>query len=79
MSVILYHSFGFFACSLGIGEYLVFGPETGRGKGRFRICDPFADERCSQALLDSLATTDVGTGATDTGRGRRCLQRGVGV
>jgi hypothetical protein len=34
--------------------------ETGRGKDRFKIRDLFADERCSQAILDFLATTDVG-------------------
>jgi hypothetical protein len=31
--------------------------ETGRGKDRL---DFFADERCSQTILDFLATTDVG-------------------
>ena len=34
--------------------------ETGRGKSRFKIRDLFADERCSRAILDFLATTDVG-------------------
>jgi len=34
--------------------------ETGKGKGLFKIRDHFADERCSQAILDLLATTDVG-------------------
>jgi hypothetical protein len=36
------------------------GSETERGKDRFRIRDLFADERCSQAILDFLTTTDVG-------------------
>jgi len=30
--------------------------ETGRAKDRFRIRDLFADERCSQAILDFLST-----------------------
>jgi hypothetical protein len=35
--------------------------ETGRGKDWLKIRDLFADERCSQAILDFLAvTTDVG-------------------
>jgi len=34
--------------------------ETGRGDGRPEIRDLFADERCSQAILDLLAATDVG-------------------
>ena len=34
--------------------------ETGRGKDRLKIWDLFAGERCSQATLDFLATTDVG-------------------
>ena len=34
--------------------------ETGRGKRRWRAHELFADQRCSQALLDSLTTTDVG-------------------
>jgi hypothetical protein len=33
---------------------------TGRGKDRFKIRDLFAVERCSQAVLDFLSTTDVG-------------------
>jgi hypothetical protein len=33
---------------------------TGRRKNRSRIRDLFADERCSQAILDFLSTTDVG-------------------
>jgi len=32
---------------------------TGR-KNRFKIRDLFADERCSQAILNFLSTTDVG-------------------
>ena len=35
-------------------------PGPTRGKDRTKIAELFADERCSQALLDSLATTDVG-------------------
>jgi len=34
--------------------------ETGRGKWRWRAQELFADQRCSQALLDFLTTTDVG-------------------
>jgi hypothetical protein len=34
--------------------------ETGRGKDQLKIRDLFADERCSQAILDFLATTDLG-------------------
>jgi hypothetical protein len=41
--------------------------ETGRGKDRFRLRDLFADERCSQAILDFLATTDVGRLASEAG------------
>jgi len=33
--------------------------ETGRGKRRWRAHGLFADQRCSQVLLDSLTTTDV--------------------
>jgi hypothetical protein len=33
---------------------------TGRGKRRFKIRDLFADERCSQMVLDFLSTTEVG-------------------
>jgi hypothetical protein len=33
---------------------------TGSGKDRFKIWDLFADERCSQANLNFLATTDMG-------------------
>jgi len=38
------------------------GSVTGgrEGKDRFKIRDLFADERCSRAILDFLATTDVG-------------------
>jgi len=38
-------------------EDLVAG--TGRGKDRFKFWDLFADERCSQAVLDFLSTTGV--------------------
>ena len=34
--------------------------ETGRGKDRFKISELSADERCSEAILDFLATTEVG-------------------
>ena len=34
--------------------------ETGRWKSRWKIRDLLADERCSQAVLDFLSTTDVG-------------------
>jgi hypothetical protein len=34
--------------------------ETGRWKSRWKGRDQLADERCSRAVLDFLATTDVG-------------------
>jgi hypothetical protein len=34
--------------------------ETGKGKNRWKVRDLLADERCSRAVLDFLATTDVG-------------------
>jgi len=34
--------------------------EVGRGKDRFKIRDRLAYRRCSQAVLDSLSTADVG-------------------
>ena len=34
--------------------------ETGRGKRRWRAHELFAEQRCSQALLDFLTATDVG-------------------
>jgi len=34
--------------------------ETGRGKRRWRAPELFADQRCSQAVLDCLSSTDVG-------------------
>jgi len=34
--------------------------ETGRWKDRWKVRDPLADGRCSRAVLDFLATTDVG-------------------
>jgi len=34
--------------------------ETGWGKDRFKTLELFADERCSKAILDFLATTEVG-------------------
>jgi hypothetical protein len=40
--------------------------ETGRARNRFKIRDLFADERCSRAILDLLATTDVGQRIPDT-------------
>jgi hypothetical protein len=35
------------------------------GKDRFKIRDLLADMRCSQAILEFLATTDVGRRAPD--------------
>ena len=35
-------------------------PGRTRGRGSTKIAELFADERCSQAILDFLATTDVG-------------------
>jgi len=34
--------------------------ETAKGKDRWKIRDLLADERCGQAALDFLSTTDVG-------------------
>ena len=34
--------------------------EIARGKNRLKIRDLFADERCSQSILDFLSATDVG-------------------
>jgi hypothetical protein len=34
--------------------------ETGKGKNRWKVRDLLADERCRRAVLDFLATTDVG-------------------
>ena len=34
--------------------------ETGRRKGRWKIQDLLADQRCSQTVLDYLTSTDVG-------------------
>ena len=39
--------------------------ETGRCKDRFKIQDFFADERCSQAILDFRTTTQVGKRVLD--------------
>ena len=35
-------------------------PRNFRGRDRTKIAELFADERCSQAILGFLATTDVG-------------------
>ena len=35
-------------------------PGPTRGRDRTKIAEVFADERCSQAILDFLATTDIG-------------------
>ena len=43
----------------------VVSEETGRGKDRFKISELFADERCSKAILDFPATTEVGRTARD--------------
>jgi len=59
--------------------------ETGRGKGRFKISELFADERCSKAILDFLATIDFlatagsWTDSGPTGGGRGTRQPGLGV
>jgi hypothetical protein len=49
--------------------------ETGRGKSRFKIRDLLADDRCSQPVLDFLATTDVGKGVPPRLRTTRGTQR----
>jgi len=43
-------------------------PGPTRGRDRTEIAKLFGDERCSQAILDFLATTDEPTGGR---RGRR--------
>jgi len=40
--------------------WAVVREETGGGKDRFKISELFAEERCSKAILDFLATTEVG-------------------
>lgn len=42
--------------------------QTGRGRDRFRIADLFADERCTEAILAFLQTTDVGRRAREEER-----------
>jgi len=44
-----------------------FKEKSKGGEDRFKISELFVDERCSQAILDFLATTDVGS----AGRGGR--------
>jgi len=39
--------------------------QTRRGRDRFRIADLFADERCTEAILTFLETTDVGRQARE--------------
>jgi len=39
---------------------------TGRVKSWYKIRELFAGERCSQTILDYLATTDVGRRISDT-------------
>jgi len=34
--------------------------DTKRGKRRWKMAEMFADERCSEAILEFLRTTDVG-------------------
>jgi len=43
---------------------------TKRGRDRFRIADLFADERCTDAILKFLETTDVGRKAREDERER---------
>lgn len=51
--------------------------ETRRGKDRLKIQDLFARKRCSRAILDFLATTDVGRrGPNAEGEG---TERNIGV
>jgi hypothetical protein len=38
----------------------------GKGKDQFKVRDLLADTRCSQPVLDFLATTDVGRRDTGT-------------
>jgi len=49
--------------------------EAGRGKSRFKIQDLLADGRCSQAVLDSLSTTDVGRLVPAEGNARSGSER----
>ena len=39
--------------------------QTKRGGDRFRIADLFADERCTEAILEFLESTDVGRKARE--------------
>jgi len=39
--------------------------QTRRGRDRFRTADLFADERCTEAILTFLETTDVGRRARE--------------
>jgi len=39
--------------------WAVVREETGRSKDRFKISELFADERCSKAIPDFLATTET--------------------
>jgi hypothetical protein len=50
--------------------------ETGRGKDRFKIRDLFADERCSQVILDFSPVLMWGGAIPRLGR-RRHPERGV--
>jgi hypothetical protein len=45
--------------------------ETGRGKARFKIRDPFEDVLCTRPILDFLRATDVGRRMDPDGQGRR--------
>jgi len=56
--------------------------ETGSGKDRWSIAKLFADERCSEALLEFLRTTDVGRmvpGEAAVRRRRSPAQQGSAV
>jgi len=58
--------------------------KTGRWKSRWKIRDLLADERCSRAVLDSLASTDVAKRVpaeedTERGVGGRAAGEGGGA
>jgi len=58
------------------------GKDTKRGKRKWKSAEPFADERCSEAILEFPRTTDVGrkvpvvkaeiTESTESGAEQEC-------
>ena len=50
--------------------------DTKRGKRRWKMAELFADERCSEAILEFVRTTDVGRKSRWRRRRRRALSWG---